>query len=134
MEAIDFSKPATQQLHRVLVDTYYREDLMVELLERAGVRPGDIPFKSTVRGTWQAALIAADHAMKLEAVLSAVLADDSAAKAHTEIEAFRAGRISLPAPQPRASPSHTSEATERRALEKIMGDQPTFLDIAFLQA
>ena len=134
MEAIDFSSAATQQLHRVLVDTYYREDIMVELLERAGVRPADIPFKSTVRGTWQAVLIAADRALKLDAVLNAVLADDGAAKAHADVKAFRSGQTALPAPQPPPSANRPSEATERRAFEKVMGDQPTFLDIAFLQA
>lgn len=134
MDGIDFSGPATRQLHRVLVDAYYREDLMVELLERAGVRPSDIPFKSTVRGTWQAVLVAADRALKLNAVLDAVMADDRAAKAHAEVKAFRAGQISLPAPQPALSSSRPSDASELRAFEKVMGDQPTFLDIAFLQA
>jgi hypothetical protein len=134
MEAIDFSKPATQQLHRVILDAYYKEELMVELLESAGFRESDIPFKSTVRGTWQAVLIAADKALKVDAVLSAILADERGAKAHAEIKAFRAGRISLPTPQPAPSDNRPSEASERRSLEKIMGDQPTFLDIAFLQA
>jgi len=133
MEAVDFSKPATQQLHRVIVDAYYREELMVELLERAGFREGDIPFKSTVRATWQAVLVAADKALKVDTVLSAILADERAAKAHAEVEAFRSGRIALPAPQPAPSANRPSEASERRSFEKIMGDQPTFLDIAFLQ-
>src|ERR1043165_1567669 len=133
MEAVDFSKPATQQLHRVIVDAYYREELMVELLERAGFREGDIPFKSTVRATWQAVLVAADKALKVDTVLSAILADERAAKAHAEVEAFRSGRIALPAPQPAPSANRPSAASERRSFEKIMGDQPTFLDIAFLQ-
>lgn len=134
MTAIDFSKPVSQQLHRVLVDAYYREDALVAILERAGVNPADIPFMGTVRGTWQAMLVALDQALKLDDLLDAVLADARAAKAHAEIRAFRTSQISVPRPGPAPQARGSSEATERKAFEKIMADQPTFLDIAFLQA
>lgn len=134
MTTIDFSKPAIQQLHRVLTNAYNRDDLLVALVQRADIEPADIPFKSTIRDTWQALLIAADLALKVDAILDAVLADPKAAKAHGEVRAFRAGQMSVPAPQPAPSLDRPSEATERLAFEKIMSDQPTFLDIMFLQA
>src|SRR5688572_8066794 len=129
---IDFSKPEIQHLHRVLVDAYYREELLIGLFRSAGIGPQFIPFQPTVFDTWQAAMIEADRRMKLPAVLDAVLADERAATAHEQILAFRAGTLALPAPQPVVA--LRPDEGDRESLEKVMGEQPTFLDIAFLQA
>ncbi|MCW5801639.1 MAG: trypsin-like peptidase domain-containing protein [Deltaproteobacteria bacterium] len=133
MVEIDFSKPATQQLHRVLVDAYYREDRLLEVTAKAGISPADIPFQETLRRTWMFLLVGLEQAQRVEALLDAVLADPNAAKAHADVRAFRADAIAVPPPTPRLE-VHPPEASERASFEKVMGDKPTFLDVAFLQA
>jgi hypothetical protein len=134
MSSIDFTEPATSQLHRLLVEVYYREDRLEGLYRRAGLSPADIPFRDTIRETWQEALVRLDHARKLDAVLDAVLSDERAASIHEDVRAFRTSAMVLPVDVPASAAHRPSAEDERRAFEKITGDQPTFLDVAFLQA
>jgi hypothetical protein len=134
MTSVDFTKPSSRQLHRLLVEIYHREDRMEGLYRRAGLSPADIPVRDTMRETWQEALVRLDHALRLDAVLDAVLSDDRAASIHDDLRAFRVAAMELPVAVPASAGRGPLIEDERRAFEKIMGDQPTFLDIAFLQA
>jgi S1-C subfamily serine protease len=133
MPPIDFTREATRQLHRALVDVYYTDDSMVALLEHIGIHKADILRKSTPRDTWQAELGDLDNRMKVDALLDAVLVDPKAAKIYPTVRAFREGSLARAVTEPAFSPNRPVE-DEVKLLEKIMGAKSTLLDICFLQA
>lgn len=69
---IDFTDEDTRRLHRDLCEVYNTEDQLVTLLQQLGIGPGDIPFKSTTRDTWQAVLIDLNNRMKIGQLLNLV--------------------------------------------------------------
>lgn len=69
---IDFTDEDTRQLHRDLCEIYDTNDRLVDLLQKVGVGRTDIPWKTSLRDTWQATLIDLHNRMKIGALLTLV--------------------------------------------------------------
>ncbi|HET9646970.1 MAG TPA: trypsin-like peptidase domain-containing protein [Microlunatus sp.] len=126
-----FDDPAVRDVWTVLSSTYYTRSPVVDLVSRAGLPLDEVNWDQPLRWVWRDILELAQRQAKLRHLLEVIAGsqDQAVAARLTELLADRpvvsaSSSVAEPLEWQRSDPSGD---------ERVLGDGPTFLDIAFLR-
>lgn len=128
---LKWSRPETRELRDFLAANYFRDGTVARLVTEAGISPATISWSQPMLGVWHDVLDAARKANRLYALLDAVRATgDSAVVARLD---------EIGAAEPLTSANAADGSVKWRGfddeveLERQIFDEPTLMDVAFLQ-
>ena len=132
--AFPWPRPEVQELHRLLSDLYFRENEVIDLVQKAGMPPGSIPWSGSMQESWHRVLEEAYNRGRFRPLMETVLADGAKAAFHARLEELLGPRPVVAAAGGAAVVSWQAVAPLAEGeLERILGDRSTLLGIAFLE-
>ena len=126
----DWARPEARELRDFLASTFFREGPVVEFAVQAGVSPATVAWSQPMQSVWHELITKARNQGRLRELLGQVAASGDGVAA-------RLGELTADAPVVEA-PADTSQPTwlgfgDRGEMERQIFDEPTLLDVAFLQ-
>lgn len=128
----DWTRPEAQELHKLLSHTYYREDRVVAFANQTGISPAVLPWNQPMWTVWRELMTKARDQNRLRELLRQVEASGDEAVAIRVREFLGPSPVVAATASPtRANPWHGFD--DHGALELLLSDEYTLLDVAFLQ-
>jgi V8-like Glu-specific endopeptidase len=127
----DWTRPEARELRDYLAATFFREGQVIEFAVQAGVPPGSIAWSQAMRSVWHDLISTARNQNRLRELLDQVAASG-------EGVAARLRELTMEAPVVEAPVGGSPEPvwrgfSDRDELERQIFDEPTLVDVAFLQ-
>jgi endonuclease G len=126
----DWTRPEARELCDFLAATFFREETVVRLARRAGIQPESVAWSRPMQSVWHDLIDMARNQARLRDLL------DQAAASGEEV-AERLRELTADAPVTEAPATGPAPAwrgfDEQDGLERQIFDEPTLLDVAFLQ-
>ena len=126
----DWTRPEARELRDFLAATFFLEGPVIEFAAQAGIPPGTVAWSQPMQSVWHELITKARNQSRLRELLDRVAASGDAV-------AVRLWELTGDAPIVEA-PSGSSQTTwhgfaDRGEMERQIFDEPTLLDVAFLQ-
>ncbi|MFT3772700.1 MAG: serine protease [Minicystis sp.] len=122
-------EPRARELREILARIYFQQRLVIDVLHRAGLSPGDYDLEGPSWLAWGGVLVTAYNRMELDALLDTVEQDPAAKRWCDRIRELRGPSPVVEAGSEGDAPM---EPPGEREDELVMGEQSTLLDVAFL--
>jgi V8-like Glu-specific endopeptidase len=126
----DWTRPEARELRDFLAATFFREEPVIEFAVQAGIRPGSIAWSQPMQSVWHELITKARNQSRLRELLDQVAASEGEVGAR--LRELTAAAPVVEAPAAGARPTWQGFA-DRGQLERQIFDEPTLLDVAFLQ-
>ena len=127
----DFADPAARDLWALLANNYQNKRVVQDLLVQVHVDSAEIDWDGPMRWVWADILRLTFQQAKLRPLIEQIIGSGDQAVAERLTELVAAAPVSPP-PQP-AGPAPRWKGFGDGGLEKVIGAEPTFLDIDFLR-
>jgi len=126
----DWTRPEARELRDFLAYTFFREGPVIEFAAQAGIAPASIAWSQPMQSVWHELISKARNQGRLRELLGQVAASGEGVA--TRLEELTANSPVLEAP---AAAAHSAwhGFGDRSELERQIFDEPTLLDVAFLQ-
>jgi len=126
----DWTRPEARELRDFLAATFFREEPVIEFALQAGISPGAVAWSQPMQSVWHELITKARNQGRLRELL------DQAAESGEGV-AVRLRELTADAPVVEAPAAGDQPAwrgfADRGELERQIFDEPTLLDVAFLQ-
>jgi V8-like Glu-specific endopeptidase len=127
----DWTRPEARELRDYLAGTYFREGPVIEFATQAGVRPATIAWSQPMQSVWHDLITKARNQNRLLELLDQVAASGEAVAGR-----LRELTAQIPVVEAPVAPNPASAWRgfgDRGELERQIFDEPTLLDVAFMQ-
>jgi endonuclease G len=126
----DWTRPEARELRDFLAATFFREELVIEFAVQAGIRPGAVSWSQPMQSVWHELITKARNQDRLRELLEQVA--ESGEGVAARLQELTADAPVTEAPVAGTQPTWLGFAG-RGELERQIFDEPTLLDVAFLQ-
>ena len=126
----DWTRPEARELRDFLAATFFREGPVVEFAVQAGIPPATVAWSQPMQSVWHELINQARNQDKLRGLLGQVAASGQGVAAR--LRELTADTPVVEAPAGTLQPAWRGFA-DRGELERQIFDEPTLLDVAFLQ-
>jgi S1-C subfamily serine protease len=126
----DWTRPEARELRDFLAATFFREAPVIEFAVQAGISPGSVAWSQPMQSVWHELISKARNQNRLRELLGHVSASGEGVAVRLQELIADAPVVEAPdgAPQPA-----WRGFGDRAGLERQIFDEPTLLDVAFLQ-
>jgi len=126
----DWTRPEARELRDFLATTFFREGPVIEFAAQAGIRPGTVAWSQPMQSVWHELITKARNQDRLRELLDQVA--DSGEGVAARLRELTADTPVVEAPTTAVQPTWRGFA-DRSSMERQIFDEPTLLDVAFLQ-
>jgi V8-like Glu-specific endopeptidase len=128
----DWSQPAARELRDFLASTYFRVPPVIELVQQAGIKVAAIGWDQPMQLVWHDVIQQARNEDRLRKLLQQIMeSGDTAVSVRLREFLDAAPVVASPAAEP--GPGTWKGFGDHDALERLIVDESTLLDIAFLR-
>jgi endonuclease G len=126
----DWTRPEARELRDFLAATFFRDEPVIELAAQAGISPAAVAWSQPMQSVWHELITKARNQDRLRELLDQVAASGDGVAARLQELTAAAPVLEAPA----ETPQPTWRGFARRGeFERQIFDEPTLLDVAFLQ-
>ena len=126
----DWTRPEARELRDFLAATFFREGPVIGFAQQAGISPAAVAWSQPMQSVWHELITKARNQGRLRELLDQVAASGEAVAAR--LRELTADTPLVEAPAAGDQPAWR-EFADRGVLERQIFDEPTLLDVAFLQ-